>query len=437
MTSSNKLLSRIATVLVFAFPVLILCVPRGAGVFLAGVGVLALLGLRGMGRAWREHADVLTPLAIAVLAFMVVYVGSKLYFDTPWNVIDNPSRTLLAILTCWAIVRAAPNPAWLWRGITVGLFLALLIVGYQYFMLGDDRPSAFVQAIAFANMVAALGLVGFARPGDAKRVHAEAWLNVLCAVGILMLNGTRGAMAAMLVTLVPMLLIRYRRFTARMFVVAIATAVALAVGAYVLPGSPVPARVNQAVQEFHGYEQGNVESSVGVRLKIWHVGLQYFTEHPWTGVGVGQFARILHATPFCEAQPKSLSCIVEHAHNDIVEAASTTGIPGLLTMLGLFLVPAELFRRALLACRGSHLQQGVSLGGAGLAVVMTSLICGLTQVTTAHQANVVFYAGLIGLLLGLAGREAHEVQSARVPGDAGLAERRTPVAKASCVGGAE
>ncbi|UBM10271.1 O-antigen ligase family protein [Cupriavidus metallidurans] len=411
MTDSSKLLSRMATVLVFAFPVLILCVPRGAGVFLAGVGVLALLGWRGMGRAWREYSKVMTPLAIAVLAFMLVYVGSKLYFHTPWNVIDNPSRTLLAILTCWVILRAAPNPAWLWRGITVGLFLALLIVGYQRFMLGDDRPSAFVQAIAFGNMVAALGLVGFARPGETRRIHAEAWFNVLCAVGILMLNGTRGAMVAMFATLIPMLLIRYRRFTFRMFLVAIVTSVALAAAAYVLPGSPVPARVNQAAQELRQYEQGNIESSVGVRLKIWHVGMQYFANHPWTGVGVGQFARILRATPFCQQQPKSLSCIVEHAHNDIVEAASTTGILGLLTMLGLFLVPAELFRRALIACRGSHHLQGVSLGGAGLAVVMTSLICGLTQVTTAHQANVVFYAGLIGLLLGMAGREAHSASA--------------------------
>jgi len=42
---------------------------------------------------------------------------------------------------------------------------------------------------------------------------------------------------------------------------------------------------------------------------------------------------------------------------------------------------------------------------------MASLISGLTQVTTAHQANVVFYAGLIGLLLGMAARES---QAARV-----------------------
>jgi len=423
-----------ATVLVFAFPVLILCVPRGAGVFLAGVGVLALLGWRGMGRAWREHAYVLTPLAIAVLAFITVYVGSKLYFHTPWNVIDNPSRMLLAILTCWVIVRAAPNPDWLWHGITVGLFLALLIVGYQKFGLAIERPSAWIQAIAFANMVAALALVGFARPGESRAVHAEAWINILLATMILMLNGTRGAVVAMLVTAVPMLLIRYRRLSVRTFALAVAAVAVLAIGAYLVPNSPVSKRVDDAVTEIQEYRQGNIETSVGVRLKIWHIGLQYFSEHPWTGVGVGQFARILHASEFCQST-KSLACVLEHAHNDIVEAASTAGVPGLITLLGLFLVPATLFARAKRASRTSWNPQGVSLGGAGLGVVMASLICGLTQVTTAHQANVVFYAGLIGMLLGLAGREAHAARRA----EAGAAEGRVPrvdATRAASVNGA-
>jgi len=122
-------------------------------------------------------------------------------------------------------------------------------------------------------------------------------------------------------------------------------------------------------------------------------------------VGIGQFARILHESSFCQ-QVDSLACVLEHAHNDMVEAASTVGIPGLLALLGLFLVPAELFRRSLVASRQSGSTQGVSLSGAGLGVVMASLICGLTQVTMAHQANVVFYAGVTGVLLGLSAIEA-------------------------------
>ena len=80
-------------------------------------------------------------------------------------------------------------------------------------------------------------------------------------------------------------------------------------------------------------------------------------------------------------------------------------------MLGLFLVPAALFVHTLRKSRAMGNAHGIHLAGAGLGVVMASLISGLTQVTMAHQANVVFYAGLIGLLLGMAGREAHSART--------------------------
>lgn len=432
MTVSNNRLSTMADALVFAFPILILCVPRGAGVFLAGVVLLALLGWREMGRAWREQAGILVPLTVSVLAFMLVYVGSKLYFHTPWNVIDNPSRTLLAILTCWVIVRVAPNADRLWQGITFALAVALLIVFYQHFVQGNGRPSAFVQPIAFANMVAALALVGFARPGDSHRTDALAWLNIVCAVPILIMNETRGATVAMLVTMFPLLLVRYRRFGVKMFIASAIGIIALTAGAYMLPGSPLAKRVDQAVTEARRFaEQDKVETSVGARLKMWQLGMAYFVDHPLMGAGVGQFAHILKGSQYCEQQAqqaeksdeKRVVCVLEHAHNDIVESASTTGVPGLLTLLGLFLVPAALFRRVLRICNASHNYRGISLAGAGLGVVMASLISGLTQVTLAHQANIVFYAGLIGMLLGLAGREA---RAARVLQPSGATEDASP-----------
>jgi len=412
-----------ADALVFAFPILILCVPRGAGVFLAGVGILLLLGWRGLGREWRHHARVLVPLTLSVLAFLAVYLASKFYHHTPWNVIDNPSRALLSVFTCWMIVRTAPNPDRLWDGITVGLVGALGIVLFQYFVEGNGRPSAWVQPIAFANMVAALTLVGFVRPGDSHRSDAMAWINVLCALPILGMNETRGAMMAMLITMFPLLLVRYRRFGFRMFLASAAGIVVLVIGLYMVPGSPVAKRVDQAVSEAtRFFELGKVETSVGARLKMWQLGTDYFVEHPLMGAGVGQFAHILQASPYCKDQAlrtdgeeKQVVCVLEHAHNDIVEAASTTGLPGLLTLLGLFLVPAAIFASVMRVCRDRQNYRGISLAGAGLGVVMATLISGLTQVTLAHQANVVFYAGLIGLLLGFASCEARASQPSQRP----------------------
>lgn len=403
-----------ADLLVFAFPILVLSVPRGAGVFLAGTIILAIMARKHLSSAWRENAAVLTPLALSVMAFMVVCVGSKLFHDTPWNVLDNPSRAVLAVVCCWVIVSTSPNAERLWRSITIALIVALAVVIFQKVIQHSSRPSAWTQAIAFANMVAALALVGFARPGEGRAVQREAWLNIACAAGILMLNGTRGAAVAMLVTAVPMLLIRYRRFTIRKFLTAVATVVVLGTGAYFVPGSPVSQRLDQAVLQVREFQKGNIETDVGVRLKVWEIGGEYFLDHPWSGAGVGQFAKILHTSSFCQ-QTNSLACELEHAHNDVVEAAATMGLMGLLTTLALFLVPAGLFARALRISVRHRSDCGVGLSGAGLGVVMASLISGLTQVTTAHQANIVFYAGIIGLLLGLAQIEVRALTGKHVP----------------------
>lgn len=403
---SSTLQTRAANALVFAFPILILCVPKGAGVFLAGVLLLIMLGWRTMGQSWRQHSNVLWPLTLAVIAFLSVFLASKVVHHTPWDVLDNPSRALLAILACWAITNAKPDPSWLWRGITLGLVLALAIVVFQRVVLGEPRPGAWLQAIAFANMVTALSLIGFARPGNSRKVHAHAWMDLACGALILMLNGTRGAMVALLVALVPMLMIRYRRVGFRMFLAAVCGTITIAAAAYFAPGSPVPNRMDQAIYEMREFEQGQFETSVGVRLKIWQLGLEYFSEHPVSGIGVGQFARILHATPVCHQNPQSSVCILEHAHNDLVEVAATTGVLGLAAFLALFLVPAALFRRALRRSRPGQSSNVVSLAGAGMGFVLASLICGLTQVTMAHQANVVFYSGVIGLVLGMVASES-------------------------------
>ncbi|WP_459570268.1 O-antigen ligase family protein [Cupriavidus sp. 8B] len=412
MTFRATKLATFASALVLAFPILLLCVPRGSGIFLAAVVVLALCGGHRMAKTWGTYRDLLNPLSLAILALMVVYLGSKLYFGVPWNVIDNPSRILLALLACVVFMRTVPDPTAIWRGITIALVASLAIVAIQHYTLGEERPSAWTQAIAFANMVAALGLVGFARPGTSRCAHALAWVNLVLAAMILFLNGTRGATLAMLLTALPLLFVRYRGLSAARFFAAIALFAALGVGAYLIPGGPVAQKIDQVRNEVGQFEKGDVETSAGARLEVWRIAAKSITTHPWMGVGVGQFARILHASDFCKST-KSAACNLEHAHNDVVEAAATTGLPGMLALLGIFLIPAVLFLRTLRACRSNDNALGVSLSGAGLGVVMASLISGLTQVTMAHQANIVFYAGIIGLLLGLAGVQAKLPRTAK------------------------
>ncbi|MGT2458647.1 O-antigen ligase family protein [Cupriavidus basilensis] len=255
-------------------------------------------------------------------------------------------------------------------------------------------------------MVAALGLVGFVRPGTSRRTHALAWTNLALGAVILVLNGTRGATLAMLLTALPLLFVRYRGLSLAKFCTAMGLVAVLGTGLYMIPGSPVANRINEVLHEIERFKDGDTETSVGSRLKVWQLAMDSIRLHPWMGVGVGQFARIPQSSSYCREVVDSTVCVLEHAHNDVLEATATMGFPGTLAVLGLFLVPGAMFLRLLRQCCRNANALGVSLSSAGLGVVMASLIGGLTQVTMAHQANIVFYAGVIGLLLGLAAVQA-------------------------------
>jgi O-antigen ligase len=96
----------------------------------------------------------------------------------------------------------------------------------------------------------------------------------------------------------------------------------------------------------------------------------------------------------------------KHGHNDLMEMLTTLGLPGIVLLFSMFAVPAILFRQMRRAARERGDTVGESLAVAGLAVVTATCISGLTQVTLAHQVNIVFYAGAIGLLLGLSAQQA-------------------------------
>ena len=102
--------------------------------------------------------------------------------------------------------------------------------------------------------------------------------------------------------------------------------------------------------------------------------------------------------PVCRDNPEELRCHLGHAHNDVAEWAATQGAPGLLLLLAVYGIPLWLFVRL-------HRRSGRSTfrgpAAAGIMLVITYALCGLTQSMFAHQMTASFYVTLVGLLTGL------------------------------------
>ncbi|MGY8524881.1 O-antigen ligase family protein [Paracidovorax citrulli] len=387
--------------MLFSFPILMLCIPRGASVVVVAILLAWSLTVRGAAPLAGRQRQMLYLLGAVILAVAAVCAGSKLHYDLKWSSVDNSSRLLLIPLAFLVVLRCRPQRQWLWHGIPVAIALALLIVLYQKIGMADARPSAFIQPIAFGNMVAALGLIGFARPGNSRRDHWLAWGTLLVALLVLGVNGSRGAWVATLAVFPLLLPVRHQGMRLRGFALSVGAILLLVVAAYLAPGSPVASRVDRIGADLRMYQAGDPNSSIGARLLVWQLAARTALERPLMGVGLGRFGTVTGTLEACEQRAvKRYEFCLGHAHNDMMEALATTGVPGLVVLLSVFAVPAWLFAGALRRRRRAG-SDDWRVPAAGLALTASSVICGLTQVTMAHQANIVFYAGATGLLLGL------------------------------------
>ncbi|MDI7276113.1 MAG: O-antigen ligase family protein, partial [Anaerolineae bacterium] len=124
------------------------------------------------------------------------------------------------------------------------------------------------------------------------------------------------------------------------------------------------------------------------RAAHWQAGWAMFSEHPWTGVGIGNYPAVYerYALP---RWPEALG----HAHNYYLNIAAEAGLPGLAAYL--LWIAAGLWVIARAVRCSSGLEQGLALGALGLWVHLAvhSLFDNLYVHGMAIQ---------VGLLLGMA-----------------------------------
>jgi len=220
----------------------------------------------------------------------------------------------------------------------------------------------FAHALTFGNYAAvgsafllAWALTGGEQIGRKTKTLAIG-AGVVGLVAVL-LCGSRGPVLAFLVGMAALLI--FVTAHRRRWIVAL-------LAALVLVGLLVP-----SVRSRFSTELGwhfNTEWAGG-RLFIWSRSLEIVFDHPLTGVGPGNFAVAYRR----QLDPEVTSRYwYEHAHNDFLEAAARSGLPGMATFALLWLV------------------------------VLRRLWRGRTQVTSGSFEHRTLYASLIGSLVFLA-----------------------------------
>ncbi len=183
---------------------------------------------------------------------------------------------------------------------------------------------------------------------------------VIVAIASVLLSGSRGGMASLILEALLLLMITLRSFAGRRLVFyALGVAGVLAAACvFFLWMAPEQILVRQAALVDPHLLQENISFTGRVRLNVdsFHI----FLAHPWAGTGLGSFEAVY---PAYQSAPSDLD--MDHAHNDYAEALVETGILGgalILAAIVIFLRSA--FRNLTQRLRDDTgwLQLGASLG---------------------------------------------------------------------------
>ncbi len=376
-------------------------------------GVLLLLctalGFGSWRAACRPAAKVLAALLLMALLVLALALVSMQQSGQGLRSVDYVARLLL-LPWCAAVAYAlSPPRALLWWGAMAGIVLGFALACMQV-MQGADRAGAGSNPIVFANaMLTLLVLAIHCLPARSSFWRVLALLAILSlGMAAIVMSGSRGVLPGLAAMLLIAIIGGGRGFWLRSGI-AVALLASVLAALWFVPALAERSRLAEVRTDLHAYARGHVDTPIGARLEYLALAGEAFAERPWTGVGLDRFDTRIRTIPACRQQSLGV-CGMGHAHNDLAQWSATLGVPGLLSILAIYLLPLALLLRLALAMPGTRT---VGAAWAGAVLVLTYMLSGLTQSMFAHALTTTNYAVLVGLLIGIALGEA---EAARAPG---------------------
>ncbi|MEO5883583.1 MAG: Wzy polymerase domain-containing protein [Caldimonas sp.] len=316
-----------------------------AAAFVGWGGFLLVLGA-GLAQSARPRS----PGSIALLASIAILVlaslGASVFAGAPWSLSLSSAGTLLAaflVLAVGACVARAGLGIAAFRAFCIGLVVAgitssaigLIQVLAPHLADGDWIAHASIAGRATGNVrqpnhlssLLLWSVVAVIWLGEARVIYREiAWMLALLFIEVIVLSASRTGLLGMAALMGWGLLDRRLSRATRIMLFCSPLA-------YLALWGLTSVWSHRTGMAFGG-EARLSGSGLYVsysRYKIWWNSLALIAQHPWLGVGVGEFNFVWTLTPF----PDRPVAFFDHAHNLMLQFAVELGIPLTLLLLGL------------------------------------------------------------------------------------------------------
>lgn len=406
---------RLTSIFLLTYPVATLTLNGAASAMaivasLVAGGALALVRSGPLPAAADADADRSVRWLGVSMATPLVAVFLSEAWNRHWvgSALDSPARFLLAVPLFMAL-RRAPLAWFRWMewSFALGAVGALTIQLFQPDPFGGGRLSSpFLNPIHFGDIALVLGMLsGLSLDWwhrDSMVTRALKVIGLMAGLASSLLSGARGGWLAIPLVL---LLIAYvfgrEQWTWRRIAMGCAVVVALIGMSTQL--SVVKIRLGMVGTDLVQYEQGQTDTSTGIRVQLYKAALRLVPQHPVFGLGPNGFADSMPALALAGAlTPVAAEYGKGEVHNQLLHYAANFGLVGALALLSIYIVPGVVFWRALKSPDRVVRRAGLM----GLVFVIAFWVFGLTVETFDLKGTVAFYATLTMVLAALVARPA-------------------------------
>jgi O-antigen ligase len=347
MKSFEKLyligIEAVISVLLLSFPVMMLTVKSGMNaVFLLFLLLAILVWLRPPAMiAPAKWIRDWTPYVAAMFAMTASIFISQTYHQN-FSAIhyDSPSRYWLAIPIFLLLYRLDLRVFW---SLQLAFPIAA-IVGWVFAKdIGNGVTLPMLDKIRYGDsmlLFSMLSLISIDWLGrDTLYLRALKWAGFLAGFLATFQSGTRGALLAIPVFVAIYLLSRGVRLSFRTALASLILGVIVVFGAY-LSNDTVQLRLQNMATEVATYEQGNRDTSTGIRWQLYIAAIEIISEQPIFGVGPGGYALQMESMADAgKITPVAAELGRGEVHNDILSRAAGMGVYGLLAILAIYFAP--------------------------------------------------------------------------------------------------
>ena len=308
---------------------------RGAGIAAGSFLILVWIlcgGLRQIKSIIKE------PLAVAILIFCGVLLLGILWSDWPNSGRFRWDRYLaLMIFIPYLSLLNKDRLFWAVGGVVIGC-LGILLVGlyYQFFLGVPGIPPLKMAYLHFSLGigVGVLMAIYWAGISENRRVVMVMFVVASFLLLIQFNLGGRGPLLATCTTIILLLLLLHRYQFKKLL--GILVVVTIMMGTFAYQSNSFQSRFSKIETELVQSEQGENQTSVGLRRAFYEIGLNAISQRSWFGYGTGmaQKAFAENAEDYQGGRFKDAASFKNlHYHNDLIEMGVYLGLLGISAYL--------------------------------------------------------------------------------------------------------